>query len=171
MGFNAHWNSAALAHVPEKWAPVFRPGHAPTLAPRRYPLANGEKLRPRICFENIEPLAQIVDLEVIRANTFGELAPGERRRDRCERQRSGRVWRDRGGAAAVPEIVDEDAPAPRGLGHLGEVTLRIGLGHRFSDRLGKFFGLLPVGAGLDRKHDMKPLAARGLHEARQAELV
>ena len=53
--------------------------------------------------------------EMVGAHALRELVPGERRRDRGARQRAGRVGADRGRAAAVAQIVDEDAAAPRAL--------------------------------------------------------
>src|SRR6266567_5269326 len=90
---------------------------------QRQPLTDREKIRPGIFFEDVEPLPQIVDLEMIGADAFGELVPRQRRRYRGERQAAGRVGRDGGRTAAVPEIIDEDAAAPGRLGHGGDVTL------------------------------------------------
>ena len=45
-------------------------------------LAHLRDLRPRIVRQEIEPLAQIVDAEVVGAQAVRELVPGERRRDR-----------------------------------------------------------------------------------------
>ena len=73
----------------------------------------------------------------------------------AQRQRARRVGRDRGRAAAVAQIVDEDAPAPRGLAHGGEVALRLRLRHALGDRLGVGLGFVPIGARRDRHHDVQ----------------
>jgi len=85
-------------------------------------LAQLKEALPRIARQKAQPLAQIVDTEVIGAHALRELLPGERRRDRRLLAGACRIGRDRGRAAPVAEIVDQDAPAPQVEGERVEVA-------------------------------------------------
>src|ERR1700684_532237 len=77
----------------------------------RYPLPDLEKIRPWIAPQISQPVAKIIDREVIRPQPFRQFLPCERRRNRSLRQRAGRVRGDRGRSALVAQSVDEDAAA------------------------------------------------------------
>src|SRR5215510_10781462 len=75
-------------------------------------LAQLEEALPRVARQEAQPLAQIVDPEMIGTHAFRQLLPGERCRHRRVLARACRIGRDRGRAATVAEIVDEDTSVP-----------------------------------------------------------
>src|SRR5262249_28085745 len=89
-----------------------------------------EEAGPGIVLREGQGVAQIVDREMGGAQAVGELVPGKRRGDRGARQGPRRIGSDRGRAALVAQIVDEDAPAPRPLRHDRDEAVGPLLGHR-----------------------------------------
>ena len=120
---------------------------------------------PRIVIEERQPLGQIQEREMVRADVLAELVPGERHRHRRALARARRVGADGGGAQAVAQVVDIDAAAPAALGHVVGVEVGPVGRHRRGDRLGERFHGVPVCLRRQRKDDVQALAAGGLHEA------
>src|SRR5215831_4904620 len=78
--------------------------------PVRQLLPQGLNSFPRVLVESAQALRQVLDGEVVGADRGAELVPGERGRDGGARTRPRRVSADGGGAHAVADVVDVDAP-------------------------------------------------------------
>src|SRR5262249_4138267 len=98
-------------------------------------------LSPGVLFD---PFFQIKHREIIAAAGAGEPFPGDRGGHRRTRPGTRRIGRDRRRFARVAEVVDEDVAPAQGLGHLGEIELRIVGAHPRGDPAGKLLGGLPI---------------------------
>jgi hypothetical protein len=88
-----------------------------------------------------------------------EFIPTDRRGDRPAFAGAGGVGSDRGGAAFVPQPVDEDSPLSIGLRHGGDEIVRIAIGEVLGDRLAEALRVVS-GDTPDKGHDhMDALAA------------
>src|SRR5215469_14570936 len=74
-----------------------------------------EEAAPRIGLEVRESRRQVVDAEVGASHVGPQLVPAQRRRHRRAWARAGGIGSDRGGAAAVAQIVDENVPGAQPL--------------------------------------------------------
>src|SRR5262245_51185245 len=166
MDFATRKSSASAFAHPTSCASASR-----LLLSRTDALAQVEEALPWIACQEAQPLAQIVDAEMIGTHAFRQLLPGQRRRHRRLLACACRIGGDRGRATAVAEIVDENAPAPCTLRHRGDVTLRVVLAHRFRNRSGERLGGIPIEARGKWHHDVQALAARGFHEAVKPDLL
>ena len=81
-----------------------------------------------------------LDRERARIQRGRQLVPRQRDRDRRARPGARRIRGDRGAAAVIPEVVDEDLPGALRLRHRRDVALRLvarqPLGHRLREREG-----------------------------------
>ena len=73
-----------------------------------------------------------------------ELVPGDRRRDRRAFAGAGRIRHDRGRAALVAQLVEEDAALALGLADVGGEEVGLGLGERPAKRSAKSLHRRPV---------------------------
>src|SRR5262245_29248484 len=74
----------------------------------RYDLADLEEPFPRILLEPVQALAESAHVIAVGPETGAELRPCHGSGDGRPRPGSGRVRRHRGGAAGIPQVVDED---------------------------------------------------------------
>ena len=74
------------------------------------------------------------------------LLPGHRHRHRCARPRPRRERADRGRAALVAQIIDEDLSAPLGLRHVGDEAVGLVLRHHPRQRFGEIRDARPRNA-------------------------
>jgi hypothetical protein len=108
----------------------------------------------------IEP--RLRDRKSIRSDPVLHVLPRHRPGDRKTRPGAGGPGSDRRGAAAVAQVVEEDAALP--LLRIGaqRVALRIGPGDALNDSARKNAALIGTAPALHRHHQMQPLPARRL---------
>ena len=117
----------------------------------------GAEALPRIAGERGQSRRRVGDGEISRSDRRTEFIPAERHRDGRAGTRARRIGGDRGHAALVAQIVDQDLARPLRLGDGRDIGLRTVGRHRVGDRLGERLDRGPVGLGLHRRHDMQAL--------------
>src|SRR6185437_2971301 len=113
-------------------------------------------------------------VEALGIETRLHLAPVERHRHRCARPGARRQHRDRRRGAVVAQVVEEDPALALLLRHVEQEALGLGDDQPPADFLGKHLGGVPVRALRirgERRHDMQALAAGGLAEGLEAQLL
>ncbi len=106
------------------------------------------EILPWIDVQSGKPRRGVVDREIIGPDRWAELVPVQRHGDGGAGPRARRVWRNRGRAASIAQIVDQDLALALGLGDGGDVALGAIRAHAVGQRLGERLNLLPFGGGL-----------------------
>src|SRR3954471_3660406 len=145
--------------------------------PDRTPRGGGDRLLepgdllPRVRGQRDEPARHAGRGERRRVDAVRELLPADRDGDRRTGARAGRVRGDERRAAAVAQVVEEDLALAPQLDRVGRVAVGLVALHRLDHRLAERLELVPADAARDRRDDVEALAAGGLDEAVQAEVV
>src|SRR5215472_7035599 len=127
-------------------------------------LAQPADVLPRIPIEAGQALHHVEHRVLVAGRGAAKLLPGYRHRDWRAGPGPRRIGRNGRLLERIAQIIDEDLPRARRLGHLGEVALGVVRRHRQRERLHEGLGGVPFGR-FDRRHHVQSLAARQLDEA------
>src|SRR5690606_27303513 len=149
-----------------------RPG-SPSLRvrPAREVLPDALDALPRVLAAAPELSRHVANREGVRPVQLTELAPRDGHRHRRSRPGAQRVAGDGGGAAAIAQVVDEDAPAALALRRDRHEAIGLGTGERLGESAGESLDQAPLAARIEWHDHMQSLAAGHSQEGLQLELA
>src|SRR3546814_12204699 len=112
----------------------------------------------------------IPDRPVTRAFGIGERVPSDRRGDGRVLTGADRIGHDRGAAALIAQIVDEDTALALRLAHRRDEAAGFGKAELFGEALREILVRVPAVPWIERDDDMDALAARKHREADEADV-
>src|SRR3546814_870490 len=107
----------------------------------------------------------VLDRPLAGALHVGKLLPADRHRDGRVFARARRIGHDRGAAALVAEVIDEDLALALRLAHRRGIAVGLGEAQRLGEAFREILVRVPVVAGIDGHDDIHALAARQHRQA------